>query len=64
MNVGDGVYLDAAVEVDQRVLGDSVEQQCVQVRLVEHVRCREAVDAGMGFAAELGQYAVLGVEQA
>ena len=57
-------HLGAAAEVDQRVPLDPGEQQLFQVGLVEHVRLREAVLAGLVVAAELGHHAVPGVEQA
>ena len=43
---------------------DPGEQQFFEVGLVEHVRLREAVLAGLVAAAELGHDAVAGVEQA
>ena len=43
---------------------DPGEHQLFQVGLVEHVRLREAVLAGLVAAAELGHHAVAGVEQA
>ena len=57
-------YLGAAAEVDQRVRLDPGEHQLFQVGLVEHVRLRETVLAGLVAAAELGHHAVPGVEQA
>ena len=43
---------------------DPGEHQLFQVGLVEHVRLRKAVLAGLVAAAELGHHAVAGVEQA
>jgi len=57
-------HLGSAPEVDKRVPGDPGEHQLFQVRLVEHVRLREAVHPGLLVAAELGHDAVPGVEQA
>ena len=57
-------HLGSAAEVDQRVPLDPGEHQLFQVGLVEHVRLREAVLAGLVVAAELGHHAVPGVEQA
>jgi hypothetical protein len=57
-------HLGSAAEVDQRVPLDPGEQQLFQVGLVEHVRLREPVLAGLVAAAELGHHAVAGVEQA
>ena len=54
-------YLGSAVEADQRVLLDPCEHELFQVGLVEHVRLREAVRAGLLVAAELGHHAVPGV---
>ena len=56
--------LGAAAERDQRVPLDPGEHQLFQVGLVEHVRLREAVLAGLVVAAELGHDAVPGVQQA
>jgi hypothetical protein len=52
------------VEPDQRVLHYPVQQELFEVGLVEHVRLREAVQADLVLAAELGHDAVAGVEQA
>ena len=43
---------------------DPGEQQLFQVGLVEHVRLRETVLAGLVVPAELGHHAVPGVQQA
>ena len=52
-----------AAEVDQRVLLHPGQHELFQVGLVEHVRLREPVDAGLMLAAELGHHLVPGVEQ-
>jgi hypothetical protein len=56
-------HLGAAAERDQRMPLDPAGYQLFQVGLVEHVRLREAVLAGLVVAAELGHHAVAGVEQ-
>jgi hypothetical protein len=60
----DRADLAAAALVDQRVPVDPVAQQRLQIGLVEHVGCGEAVVAGVELAAELGHDPVPRVEQA
>ena len=56
-------HLGAAAQVDQRVRLGPGEQQLFQVGLVEHVRLRETVLAGLVLPVELGHHAVPGVQQ-
>lgn len=60
----DRVDFDAAVQVDQGMLVDPLEEQGFQVGLVEHVGPGKAVVGRLGGAAELGHHPVPGVEQA
>ena len=57
-------HLGAAAEVDQRVRLDPGEHQHFQVGLVEHVRLREPVLAGLVLPVELGHHAMPGIQQA